>query len=56
MQTRVKICGITRLEDARVAVNLGVDALGFCLSGGNSRHISPEAALKIIKKQLYTFF
>src|SRR5438874_9825197 len=46
--TRVKICGITRLEDARLAVNLGASALGFNLYGPSPRFISPEAASTII--------
>ena len=50
MHTRIKICGITRYEDARIAVNLGVDALGFSMSESNKRYIAPEAVLKIIQK------
>lgn len=50
MHTRIKICGITRPEDARVAVSLGVDALGFSLSESNKRYIPPETVLKIIQK------
>ena len=29
MSVRVKVCGITRCEDAKAAVQLGVDAIGF---------------------------
>lgn len=50
MHTRIKICGITRHEDARIAVSLGVDALGFSLSESSKRYIAPEAVLKIIQK------
>ncbi len=48
MSTRIKICGITRLEDARVAANLGVDALGFIFHPKSPRFISPEQARNII--------
>jgi phosphoribosylanthranilate isomerase len=47
---RIKICGITRYEDARTAVALGVDALGFIFFQQSPRYISPENAAAIIEK------
>jgi phosphoribosylanthranilate isomerase len=47
---RIKICGITRYEDARTAVSLGVDALGFIFFPQSPRYISPFAAKDIIEK------
>lgn len=38
---RIKICGITREEDAQLAVSLGVDAVGFVLAE-SPRRVSPE--------------
>lgn len=49
MRIRVKICGITRLEDAMVAVHHGVDALGFILWPESDRYISPEEAGQIVR-------
>jgi len=50
MLTRVKICGITRWEDARLAVQLGASALGFNFYPPSPRYIDPAAARAIILK------
>ena len=48
MATRVKICGITRLEDAQQAVDLGAAALGFNFYPPSPRYIEPAAARAIV--------
>jgi phosphoribosylanthranilate isomerase len=48
MAVRIKICGIKRLEDARIAVSLGVDALGFIFTQKSPRSIVPANARAII--------
>jgi phosphoribosylanthranilate isomerase len=49
MPTRVKICGITRLEDAQRAADLGAAALGFNFYPPSPRYIGPAAASAIIR-------
>lgn len=47
MSVRVKVCGITRCEDARIAVQLGVDAIGFVFWHHSARYIDPDSAHRI---------
>ena len=50
MRTRIKVCGITRLEDALAASSLGVDAVGFVFYDRSPRYIEPMKAAAIIRK------
>lgn len=47
MSARVKVCGITRSEDALSAVKAGVDAIGFVFWPQSPRYIDPESAYRI---------
>jgi phosphoribosylanthranilate isomerase len=46
---RVKVCGITSAEDARLAVEAGADALGFIFVEGTPRFVTPEGVAPIIR-------
>lgn len=48
MSVRVKICGITRVEDALAAVHLGASALGFVFWRQSARYVTPACAREII--------
>lgn len=47
MRTRIKFCGITQLDDARRATDLGVDALGFVFTRRSQRFIGIREARAI---------
>ena len=48
--TRVKICGITRLEDALAALDYGAGALGFNFYARSPRYVSVKQASRIIDR------
>ena len=53
-RTRIKICGITRLEDALLACELGADAIGLVMTPSSPRGISIDAA-RVIRDALPPF-
>jgi phosphoribosylanthranilate isomerase len=49
MRTRVKICGITRVDDGLAAARAGADAIGVVLWRGTPRYVDAERAVEIIR-------
>lgn len=45
---KIKICGITNADDARLCVEAGADALGFIFVEGTPRYVTPDAAARIV--------
>lgn len=48
MRVRVKICGITRPEDGRLAAQLGADAIGLVFYGPSPRFVAPDTARVVV--------
>ncbi|HEX7369703.1 MAG TPA: phosphoribosylanthranilate isomerase [Rhodanobacteraceae bacterium] len=54
IRTRVKICGVTRVEDALLACELGADAIGMVMTPSSPRCVSIERA-RAIREALPAF-
>ncbi|HEV2668426.1 MAG TPA: phosphoribosylanthranilate isomerase [Blastocatellia bacterium] len=50
MTVKLKICGLTLLEDARAAIDCGAEYLGFIFYPKSPRYIAPTAARAIIER------
>jgi phosphoribosylanthranilate isomerase len=48
--TKVKICGVTNLEDALAAVEAGAEMLGFNFYRRSPRYVSPQEARRIVER------
>ncbi len=49
-EPKVKICGITNSEDAKLAIDMGADILGFIFYDKSPRNVSPEVVAQIVSE------
>jgi phosphoribosylanthranilate isomerase len=49
-RTRIKICGITRREEAMTAADAGADAIGFVFHRPSPRYVDPDVAASIARE------
>ena len=47
---KIKICGMTNLEDCDAAINLGVDFIGFVFYTKSARYVTPEMVREISER------
>jgi phosphoribosylanthranilate isomerase len=47
--TRIKICGITRAEDALAVAHSGADAIGFVFYDKSPRYVTPQQVAKLVR-------
>src|SRR5262245_35211651 len=50
MPVKLKICGVTSIEDARAAIDCGAEYLGFNFYPKSPRYIAPQSARAIIER------
>jgi len=50
VKTRIKICGLTRVEDVDAAVAAGADALGFVFYPPSPRYVTPQRAAELVAR------
>jgi len=48
LRVRIKVCGMTRVEDMTVAAHLGVDAIGLVFYPKSPRYVHPESARELV--------
>lgn len=50
MRTRIKFCGMTRVEDVDAAVQLGADAIGLVFYPASARFVEPSRAAALVRR------